>query len=348
MGDGCGALIATGPLRAHCDVLFLLGLRPCDERCADEVLRRLSLVSRIEQFMREGGGVFASARPGSLLARLCEALPRLRHMGGWSDEAITPGKGDAQHRQKSRPAKRRLALACTQPARLYLDFRSPAGGVGHPHPLLQSPPPLHWLDVPFDTAGGDILPPPLDVNTGGAEWPLDAAGQSVSVEVVALCAGGRSGPVSRSPLPALAPAILAYDGERVGMGRIAVDENIDHVLQAPVDSDRSMRLDAYHANLASWLLPRDCRLQARVPRLLMELRRYPLYEELAAVPWPEATPENLLHVSEQVMASVRTRLPAWEAQALIDDTLDEAAGDEAWLRFDHAPGIGLAPAIESL
>jgi hypothetical protein len=347
---------ARGVLRSRYDVVFLLGVDP--EGASPVTAGERAAVAR---FMDAGGGAFATGDHASLGASLCGGIPRVRAMRHWL-EGETPGASDPTRLTTSLPGDDGVYAGGRQsdrrPQRLFVSYRTRAGGVGAPHPLLQGGP-LGPIEVFPDHPHEGECRIPEDLATtfelDGSlrpEWPAaTGASARVAPERVAITVshgnsfdgeptlGGKHAVEPRAFL-----AIAAYDGELAGVGRVATDATWHHFvnmnldgtgappglygLQDPPGTDTPdlLRVRQYYRNLASWLLPKDVRRRLRFLRIFLELERYPLFEELVVPRLETASGDALASVGRQLVASLAHHRPKFEAEELLSDALDDAIG----------------------
>lgn len=364
-----------GLLKSRYDVVFLLGFR-------SEGVSPLPPpeVAAIAQFMEAGGGVFATGDHGTIGASLCGGVPRVRAMRKWYGASSPPGMSDTTRFSTNlsgpNESEEFSDQSNTEPQRLYVNYRTTAGGVGQPHPLLQLKAPRRVLEVFPDHPHEGQCVVPTNLNTqfvlGGAsvpEWPNDANGVQVKPEIVAMSVSNGDGfpSPSKEPLtPALFASIVAYDGHRANKGRVSTDSTWHHFvninldgtgepgftgLQSPasVDTEALIRIRQYYVNLATWLMPKKVRLCLQFPLIIAELFRYPLFEELELPPLKAADAGQLRQIGAQLVASVARRTTRWEAQSLLADALEEAVGERATLELlDGSDDAGLEIAHAAL
>jgi hypothetical protein len=348
------------------DVLFLLGkdTEGAGDLPADQV-------EVIAKFMQDGGGVFATGDHETLGAALCGDLPRVRNMRKWKAADAPPDiRNENRHSTNlsgSDETEEFDDQSDRNPQRLYLNYRTRAGGTvlidRAAHPLMQMIAPRKVLEVfpdhphegecrlPASLAGGF----PLGGGTA-TEWPKDAAGADVAPEIVAYSVshgdGFPMGPTGAKEglVPKLFAAVAAYDGHRARVGRVVTDATWHHFvninldgtespltgLQSPAgaDTDALVRIRRYYVNLATWLMPQRTRRCLRFPLVLKELVRFPLFEELDLPRPPEPIGPGLRQLGDAVMRSMLAHRPAWEAQSLADDALEDALGAEAFAKLD--------------
>lgn len=352
------------------DVVFLFGAR-------SEGISALpaNQVEALAKFMEAGGGVFATGDHDTLGASLCSEIPRVRSMRKWKAAAVPPHVSNTNRFSTNLSGPNETEEFSDQsnaePQRLYLNFRTQAGGVGNPHPLVQLKAPRRALEIyPDHPHEGECIVP-ASLNTtfplGGqavTEWPVDLLGAALSPEVVAMSVShgdgfpvGPTGP-KEALVPKLFAAMVAYDGHRANKGRVTTDSTWHHFininldgtgepgftgLQSPagVDTEALKRIREHYVTLATWLMPKKVRKCLRFPLVLEELARFPLLEELTLPSLKEATAAQLVSTGAALVQSLSRRLTPWEVQALMEDTLGEALGEAEALRMADQ-GTGLA------
>ena len=334
------------------DVVFILAINHGNRlKLTDEP----GALDALTRFMQAGGGVFATGDHDVLGADLCMDIPRVRNMRRWtvgvpsgSNETrlttTAPGRGD-------QPNSNDIYDFGDQqdrfPQRLYPNFRTTAGGFDNPHPLLQIPGSPRAIEVFPDHAheGECILPTNLAAKlaTGEDEWPIASNGLRTKPEAVALTmsCGNRERQFQKSPVtPRSFIAVCAYDGHsaRNAVGRVVTDATWHHFVNinikpgmAEIAGRDLADIKQYYSNLAVWLMPKKVRRCLRFPLLASELLDFPLREEWR--PWPKDLPEPRGAVLRDAGATVRDALlQRWtraEVAALIDDTLQDALGEES-------------------
>lgn len=361
----------NGLLKSRHDVVFLFGARSEGSSPLPQ-----PQVDAIARFMEAGGGVFATGDHETLGASLCGDVPRVRAMRKWKAVSSPPSASGTNRFSTNlsgpNEGEEFSDQSNTQPQRLYANFRTQAGGTGQPHPLLQLQAPRRILEVfPDHPHEGECLVPaslatdfPLD-GVDVPEWPNDLTGAALSPEIVAMSVSHGDGFGAKQALvPKLFAAIVGYDGHRANKGRVSTDAtwhhfiniNIDGTgagggfsgLQSPpgTDTEDLIRIREHYVNIATWLMPKKVRKCLRYPRLVLELSRYPLFEELEIPPIRAASAAQLRELGAQVLQSAARRLPAWQAQALLEDTLEDALGEaQARKLLDQTEGL---PALQAL
>lgn len=336
------------------DVVFILAINHLNRlKLTDEP----GALDALTRFMQAGGGVFATGDHDVLGADLCMDIPRVRSMRHWkvgvpgvpsgSNETrlttTAPGRGDQLN---SNDIYEFDDQQDRFPQRLYPNYRTTAGGLDNPHPLLQIPGSPRAIEVFPDHAheGECILPTNLasTLATGEDEWPTTSSGSRTKPEAVALTMScGRTGTTGKSPvIPRSFIAVCAYDGHsaRNAVGRVVTDATWHHFVNVNIKpgmaeiAGRDLAdIKQYYSNLAVWLMPKNVRRCLRFPLLASELLDFPLREEWR--PWPKDLPEPRGAVLRDAGATVRDALlQRWtraEVAALIDDTLQDALGEES-------------------
>jgi len=355
-----------GLTKSRYDVVFLFGIN--SEGVAQLPAAEVDAIAR---FMQAGGGVFATGDHESLGAALSRDIPRVRNMRYWK-QSETPNVSNATRLSTNLSGDDETEEFADQsdrhPQRLYLNFTTLAGGVGNPHPLLQAPGPRRAIEVFPDHPHEGECRVPSDLSTqftmldgtSHPEWP-----SGVAPEIVAMAMshgdGFAAGPTG--PKVPLAPrsfiAICAYNGQQAGVGRVATDSTWHHFVNINLDgtgepgmsalknadgtdSESLTRVRQYYRNLATWLMPRNVRRCLRIPLLVEELRRFPLFEELVVPGHRKIEAADLMRIGEQVAASLGRHMPAWEVEAMLADALEDGVGEKgAALIQQPRAGIGM-------
>jgi hypothetical protein len=347
----------NGLLISRYDVVFLFGVRSEGNLDLPQ-----AQVDTIAKFMEAGGGVFATGDHETLGASLCGNIPRVRNMRRWKNAQTPPNVSSVKRHSTNlsgpNESEEFSDQSNTEPQRLYLNFRSKAGGVGNPHPLVQLKAPRRALEVyPDHPHEGECLVPASLAGTfslaGTAvpEWPNDLTGAALSPEVVAMSVSHGDGFDAKEALePRLFAAIVAYDGHRANKGRVSTDSTWHHFininldgtgapgltgLQTPagVDTEALTRIREHFVNLATWLMPKRVRQCRRFPLVLEELARFPLFEELELPPLKEITVTELTHIGGALLQSLSRRVAPWELRALVSDTLADGIGEAEALKL---------------
>lgn len=318
------------------DVVFVLGIDSTG-------IRDLTPggLAALRAFMQAGGGLFCTGDHEDLGAAMSRDIPRIRSMRYWlqsetpdgSDHTrlttIVPGADDAYAFDDQADA---------HPQRLYVNYRTVAGGLGNAHPLLQIPGATRAIEVfPDHPHEGECrLPDDLTTKIPGTdldEWPAaTGGGERVAPEIVAVTMShGKGGYFGKQPVvPRSFVAICAYDGQAAGVGRAVTDATWHHFVNVNLTlTGRDLDdVRQYFRNLASWLMPSKRRRCLRFPLLITELRRLPLFEELRPTLLEKASPDELERLGEQVEDALRQRLTAAEARELVLDAAVDGLGAE--------------------
>jgi hypothetical protein len=358
-----------GLTRARYDVVFIFG------RNGSGASLPAAELTAIATFMEAGGGLFATGDHETLGAPLCGDIPRVRAMRKWTAASSPPDAANDTRLSTNLSGPDEVEefsdQSNSEPQRLYVNYRTKAGGMGIPHPLLQLKAPRRVLEVfPDHPHEGECLVPGNLTTTftlNGAsvpEWPRDVRGATVPPEVVATSVSNgsgfnREGLIKQPLMPRLFNSIVAWDGHRASKGRVSVDSTWHHFINinldgsdepgflglqtAPgVDSEALTRIREHFVNLANWLMPASVRKCLRFPLLLTELQRYPLAEELNLVPLKAATAPQLQAAGSLLVASLSRRMSPWQVEALLQDALADAAGDAQLQQLQAAADDGSA------
>ncbi|MDQ6946290.1 MAG: hypothetical protein M3256_08440 [Actinomycetota bacterium] len=231
----------------------------------------------VAKFMRGGGGFFATGDHEDLGAPVAQFIPRVRSMRRWAVNGgggapVAPSSTGADRHDTTRPGPDGIVQFEDQSDEIaqIIEPTWYGGGFGvksgypatvkYPHPLLCSPdgPVRHlpdhmhegWCEVPDNLAGRTFA-------VGGTsfrEYPDGPDGRPLSPEVVATGTvdGGHPTPVIDSAHHSEATAdttsttfgvIGAWDGHRVGEGRVVVDSTWHHFFNINLTGDLFLRPD---------------------------------------------------------------------------------------------------------
>ena len=258
---------------ADYDLVLFFAISPdLSEDENHEALRKEA--EAVSLYMENGGGFFATGDHENYGEALCQFLPRVRSMRRWyycdkgpNGEPVAPSAVGPDRNDTTRPGRDGVFMFENQSDDIpqiieptwYLsghDCNYPCGSDGkYPHPLLCSPDgPVVYLpdhmhegvcEVPDNLAGrtfriGDRTFP---------EYPLcPATGEPLAPEVVATgkVLGGHPTPAFNSVVhsPSEIPTedrtfgvIGAWDGHRVGKGRVVVDSTFHHYVNINLTGD---------------------------------------------------------------------------------------------------------------
>lgn len=282
----------------------------------------------LAKFMNSGGGVFATGDHTDLGAALCGKVPRVSSMRKWFFEGVppelkAPGRNDATRidtlREGIDPGFSSDDQSDHVPQEIRPVFRK-AGECSDPEPhALLAYGRFAITVLPDHMHEGECIIPTNLTETfsfGGApaakEYPeLPGLTDRLAPEVVAISTSAGGGFTEEGvTFPPIQPRcfnpIVAYDGQRVGVGRVAVDSSFHHFLnvnlKGKVGGDPAKRgfYDAsgnptkdylkfkrYYRNLVTWLCPPKVRTGYYL-RMLVGLRYLsPLIEEIRRVKEPD-------------------------------------------------------------
>lgn len=297
-------------------------------------------------FMQAGGGLFATGDHATLGAGICRDIPRVRSMRKWTVAQNVPSAGGEDRLSTNLPGADATYVledqSDTYPQRVYLNWRTGAGGVAEPHPLMQATGGGAIDHIPDHPHEGECLIP-ADLTTsfslGGAdvdEWPEETGGgPRVAPEIVAKSMShGDAFPGKAALVPREFIAIAAYDGQLADVGRVVTDATWHHFVDINIDGTGSTReglmpggvdtpemvlLREHWVNLANWLMPKRQRRCLLVPMLGLELLRFPLREELALPPLPLREADADMALGRQVERALSSRLKPFQIADLKED-----------------------------
>jgi hypothetical protein len=348
-----------GVTKSRYDVVLLLSVnRESGPKLTDES----GALDAVIKFMQAGGGVFATGDHEDLGAGMCMDIPRVRAMRHWR-ATDTPSASGTDRLTTNLPGSDDVYQFEDQsdafPQRLYVNYRTDAGGVGSAHPLLQVPgsSPSRAIEVfPDHPHEGECVVPsnlttklPDNVTD---EWPTQVGGGGgrVSPEAVALTMSHGNAIPSHSKV-AVVPrsfiAICAYNGQLANVGRVVTDATWHHFVNVNLVGDLPVpppgrqgltgrNLDdvkQYYKNIVTWLMPKNVRRCRRFPWLLQELVWFPLFEELKPMPFEQLDSVSLREIGSLVATALAKRNPQFQVKQLLDDMLEEALGPDAALKL---------------
>ncbi|MGP1373660.1 MAG: hypothetical protein ACTS3T_12595 [Almyronema sp.] len=345
-----------GLKKSRYDVVLILSINgESGPQLTDEV----GALETVIDFMQAGGGVFATGDHADLGAGMCMDIPRVRAMRYWR-LADTPSAGGTDRLTTNLPGSDDAYQFEDQsdqfPQRLYVNYRTEAGGIGMAHPLLQVPGSNRAIEVFPDHPHEGECRVPTNLTTklpDGVtdEWPLRSGSPSrVSPEAIALTMShGNAFPGKQAVVPRSFVAISAYDGQLANVGRVVTDATWHHFVNVNIVGDlpalppgrqglTGRNLDdvkQYYRNIVTWLMPKNVRRCRRFPWLIRELVQFPLFEELKPMPFEQIPSQQLREIGLLVEAALVKREPQFNFQALLNDTLEEALGSEAMLKLSE-------------
>lgn len=263
----------------------------------------------LAQFMRDGGGVFATGDHERIGAGMGLSLPRVRQMRNWAsvpmtdpqrhDTVVDPGQDGVKQFEDQADAVAQV---------LYPVFFSNGGppdraGTWAVHPVLRHP--SGAVDALPDHAHESecLAPTPGSGQFAGVEeWPAPVGGGARIAPVVvavSMSAGRFITDAGKPPvLPHSFGAISAYDGDAANVGRIVCDATWHHFVNINLNgvgggtdsagnprrglyaggqpTPAYLKIQAYFLNTVRWLAPKGRRrcwpwLQTAVVRFHPEL-----------------------------------------------------------------------------
>ena len=313
----------------------------------------------VTKFMQLGGGVFATGDHADLGAGMCMDIPRVRSMRFWRT-ANTPSANLLDRLTTNPPGSDDVYQFDDQsdefPQRLYVNYRTVAGGVGNAHPLLQVPgsSPARAIEVFPDHPheGECIIPSDLTTKLHDNitdEWPVQVGGGGrVSPEAAALSMSHGNGfPGKAAVMPRAFISICAYNGQLANVGRVVTDATWHHFVNVNLVGDlpalpagrqgltgrNRNDVNQYYRNIVTWLMPKNVRRCGRYLWLLQELVRFPLFEELELSPLEKLNSKQLRETGSLVEVALAKRTPKFQVKQLMDDLLEEALGPDAALKL---------------
>ncbi len=279
-------------------------------------------VSVIATFMQAGGGMFATGDHLLLGKALCGDVPRVRKMRDWQNVPMSVDRIDTVTNPGPDLRTQFDDQSDDIPQRIFPMYYG-SGSSWTVHPLLRSP--LGDIDVLPDHAheseclvGSKLFEDYTLHGLNFDEFP-DLAGAPLAPEIVAwsVSAGRYLNPpgtiVGKPPTtPKLFGAISAWDGHRVGRGRVVCDATWHHFININLDgtgavaapgNDRNGLRDTalnftqdfhqiaqYYRNVLDWLVPWNRRWCRWWIDLVLERYRFPLFEEFVPLPDPHPCP----------------------------------------------------------
>lgn len=322
------------------DVLFLFGVT------RETTILGKQEVAAITRFMEAGGGVFATGDHEDLGASFGKDIPRVKNMRYWS-RSNTPSATTKMRLSTNLPGENGFEEFVDQSdryaQRLYLNYRTDAGGIGSPHPLLQS---QHFQELGYlpDHPHEGECRIPTDLSTiftldgkVKKEWPNEIGRDySLVPEMVALSMSHGKGFVNKASLtPRSFMSIVAYDGQLAGVGRVSTDATWHHFININIDGTGTARnglqvspgtdtiemqqIREYYVNIASWLMPKSTRRCLRWGLVLKALKHAPLFEELDIRSVNKMKSSDYLAIGQITRSALMLRHPKWLVDSIIED-----------------------------
>lgn len=277
--------------RENYDQVWLFGM-------SDDKPISHSEVEAIAEFMRQGGGVFATGDHEEAGKAMCGELPRVRSMRLWENpSAVTSERVDTRRIGAASPftsSDEEDEFPQIIHPKLYIEGKH-KGML--PHFLFEMesgkririlPDHMHEGMCPELRQKELTSPFLLHAPSTDQEFPVsEKTGRQVMPEVVALSTSPAWGfpfeAEQEGVMQRCFGAVSTYDGHEVGQGRVVVDASFHHFTNAHLDRLRTEDYESlrrYYRNIATWLTPPPVR-RRRYLRLLVTLRYiYPLIEEI--------------------------------------------------------------------
>jgi len=257
----------------------------------------------LTNFMNGGGGVFATGDHENLGVELNGRVPRVRSMRKWyypdpgplGEPAAPPAIGPTRIETTQREAGESFTHFDDQSddipqpltLRWYSIPTSPFTIARYPHPLMcglkgpivVAPDHMHegevitpWdLNATLDFDGQDFVEYPSDGQ--GRQWPPEiVAWGHVVPETITSTEGAHIGDPTDVAIPRTFGVVGAYDGQRVGVGRVVVDSTWHHFFDinligdpiapfpktlgfkwSPTGQAALADIETYYRNIAYWI-----------------------------------------------------------------------------------------------
>lgn len=337
----------NGLIKSRYDVCFVFAFGS-----GVNILSTLEL-DTISEFMEAGGGFFATGDHEDLGAAICSEIPRIRNMRKWIGIDL-PDFSNENRLSTNLPGDDNSYIFDDQsdiyPQRLFLNWRSDAGGLSMPHPLMQAPNEESIDYIPDHPHEGEcIIPQDLTTQfilngTEIDEWPIEEGGTSrISPEVVAKSMSHGNGFSAKDPLfPREFIAICAYDGQRAGVGRVVTDATWHHfininidgsgvsnegLMPSGIDTTEMVLIRQHWVNLANWLMPKSKRICLFPFLVCQAFTRFPLIEELVVPLKDKRNMELNILIAEQLQHTLTNYLLPFQIEALTQDALEIGTKD---------------------
>lgn len=278
------ATAATAVTTANYDQIWFFGFSTAPLTAAEQTV--------IANFMKNGGGVFATGDHATIGAGMGNNIPRVRSMRNWATIPMTnPMRLDTVVNPGLDAIKQFDDQADIFPQQIYPVFFSNGGAASNPatwkvHPVLHHS--SGAVDVLPDHAHESecLAPPPVAGNFAGIEeWPAPTGGGPripAQVIAVSISAGRFITDALKPPvLPRCFGAISAYDGDAANHGRIVCDATWHHFVNinlngagaaadtlgprnglyvGGVATPEYLKIQRYYLNTVRWLAPKGRRL----------------------------------------------------------------------------------------
>ncbi len=274
------ATAATAVTTANYDQIWLFGFSTTALTAAEQ--------TTIANFMRNGGGIFATGDHATIGRGMGNNIPRVRSMRNWATiPMVDPMRHDTVVNPGVDGIKQFDDQADIFPQQIYPVFFSNGGPQNDPatwtvHPVLRHT--SGAVDFLPDHAHESecLAPTPVAGNFAGVEeWPTPTGGgPRIAAQVVAVSiSAGRFITDTKKPpvLPRCFGAISAYDGDAAAVGRIVCDATWHHFVNinlngaggtpdttlAPrtgmyvggMPTPEYLKIQRYYLNTVRWLAP---------------------------------------------------------------------------------------------
>lgn len=348
------ATAATPVTTANYDQVWLFGFSTTPLSSAPATNEQAVLA----QFMKNGGGVFATGDHASIGAGMGLQLPRVRQMRNWASiPMVNPNRHDTVVNPGQDGIKQFDDQADRIAQQLYPVFFSNGGPSNQAsswnvHPVLRhaSGAVDALPDHPHESEC--LAPTPVAGNFAGVEeWPAPAGGGARVAPVVAAVSMSAGRFITDTGKPPVLPhsfgAISAYDGDAANVGRIVCDATWHHFVNinlngsgggadtlgnprqglyvGGVPTPEYQKIRAYYLNTVRWLAPKARR--SCWPWLVAAVARFDFEVAELALPLPHPCPWDPLvrigAVAEQAISR------AWGQGAAVDVVAEILAATKA-------------------
>lgn len=246
---------ATGVNLSSYDQVWLFGIDSAGDIDSTEV-------AAINQYMDNGGGLFATGDHGSLGSAMCGAIQRVKDMRHWGPHPnmteLESMRGSYRNDTNQAPAGASSSMVFAHqsdnlPQTIYpLLFAN-----NQPHPLLS----ISTAVVP----SGMITIMPDHPHEGQCKPVTSFDGISTQMVALSLVPGGNTAGTKDPTVPHVFNSIAVWDGRGVGKGRIVVDSTWHHFVDINLNgysvtppyngldtSDLNI-IKQYFKNIARWM-----------------------------------------------------------------------------------------------
>ena len=216
-------------------------------------------IQAIEQFMDDGGGIFATGDHEELGNQLCGNIKRVKSMRLWSGSDV-PNASDETRNDTNQKNLVTNAYAADNQSDIYPQHIIAHYDVfGNPHPILSAGASNTINILPDHPHEGECrLPDTVEYD----QYPDGFFFKPLPVIVATSTNNTEStkGGSDSKPYPKCFPAICAYDGRRANVGRIVTDATWHHFLNYNLEGfygspnqDNYETISRYYNNIAMWI-----------------------------------------------------------------------------------------------